>query len=128
MGNGRAINLHILVDPEAKDAILHIERCFGLLTFEYNGIRYPCSTQGLRSLAAHTRTLEAGGRSVYCSSFAELIEALATAERGGRLIEEIRFYTLPALLIVDEVGYLPITPAGPTSSFSWSTPAMKRAP
>lgn len=50
MGNGRAINLHILVDPEAKDAITHIERCLGLLTFEYDRIHYPCSTQGLRSL------------------------------------------------------------------------------
>ena len=52
------------------------------------------------------------GRTVYRSSLAELIEALAAAEREGRLIEKIRFYTRPALLIVDEIGYLPITPGG----------------
>jgi len=52
------------------------------------------------------------GRTVYRSSLAELIDALAAAEREGRLIEKIRFYTRPALLIVDEIGYLPITPGG----------------
>lgn len=52
------------------------------------------------------------GRSVYRSSLAELIEALTKAEREGRLAEKIRFYTRAALLIVDEIGYLPITPGG----------------
>jgi DNA replication protein DnaC len=51
------------------------------------------------------------GRSVYRCSLAELIEALTKAEREGRLAEKIRFYTR-LLLIVDEIGYLPITPGG----------------
>jgi DNA replication protein DnaC len=52
------------------------------------------------------------GRSVYRCSLAELIEALSKAEREGRLAEKIRFYARSALLIVDEIGYLPITPGG----------------
>ncbi|WP_442947396.1 ATP-binding protein [Novosphingobium sp.] len=52
------------------------------------------------------------GRSVYRCSLAELIEALTKAEREGRLVEKIRFYTRASLLIVDEIGYLPITPGG----------------
>jgi DNA replication protein DnaC len=68
------------------------------------------------------------GRRVYRATLAELIEALGRAEREGRLIEKIRFLGRSSLLIVDEIGYLPITPAAPTSSSSSSTPATKRAP
>lgn len=52
------------------------------------------------------------GRSVYRCTLAELVEALGRAEREGRLVEKIRFLTRPSLLIVDEIGYLPITPGG----------------
>jgi DNA replication protein DnaC len=52
------------------------------------------------------------GRSVYRCSLAELVEALGRAEREGRLTEKIRFLARPSLLIVDEIGYLPITPGG----------------
>lgn len=52
------------------------------------------------------------GRSVYRTTLAEIVEALGRAEREGRLLERIRFYARPALLIVDEIGYLPITAGG----------------
>jgi DNA replication protein DnaC len=52
------------------------------------------------------------GRSVYRCSLAELIEGLSKAEREGRLTEKIRFYSRASLLIVDEIGYLPITSGG----------------
>jgi DNA replication protein DnaC len=52
------------------------------------------------------------GRSVYRATLAEIVEALGRAERESRLIERIRFYARPALLIVDEIGYLPITAGG----------------
>ena len=52
------------------------------------------------------------GRSVYRATLAEIVEALGRAEREGRLIERIRFYARPALLIVAEIGYLPITAGG----------------
>ena len=52
------------------------------------------------------------GKSVYRAPLADLIEALAKAEREGRLAEKIRFYARVSLLIVDEIGYLPITTGG----------------
>jgi len=52
------------------------------------------------------------GRSVYRATLADLITALSQAEREGRLAEKIRFYTRASLLIVDEIGYLPITNGG----------------
>lgn len=52
------------------------------------------------------------GKSVYRATLAELIEALVRAEREGRLAEKLRFLARAALLIVDEIGYLPITSGG----------------
>lgn len=52
------------------------------------------------------------GRSVYRATLADLIAALGQAEREGRLAEKIRFYTRASLLIIDEIGYLPITTGG----------------
>lgn len=52
------------------------------------------------------------GKSVYRCSLAELIEALTRAEREGRLADRIRFHSRAALLIIDEIGYLPITTGG----------------
>lgn len=52
------------------------------------------------------------GRSVYRCTLAELIEALAKAEREGRLTDKLRFFARTSLLIVDEIGYLPVTPGG----------------
>jgi DNA replication protein DnaC len=52
------------------------------------------------------------GRSVYFCTLADLLGQLARAEREGRLQERIRFFCRPALLIVDEIGYLPVIPGG----------------
>jgi DNA replication protein DnaC len=52
------------------------------------------------------------GKSVYRCSLAELIEALTRAEREGRLADRIRFHSRAALLIIDEIGCLPITTGG----------------
>ena len=52
------------------------------------------------------------GKSVYFLRLADLIGSLAKAEREGTLRERIRFYCRPALLIVDEIGYLPVVPGG----------------
>lgn len=52
------------------------------------------------------------GMQVYRATLAELIETLAKAERQGLLAEKIRFYARSSLLIVDEIGYLPITQGG----------------
>ena len=52
------------------------------------------------------------GRSVYFMTLADLITALARAERDGSLRERLRFLCRPQLLIVDEIGYLPVVPGG----------------
>jgi len=63
------------------------------------------------SLALGVEAVKAG-RSVYFTTLADLIGALAKAEREGALREKIRFLRRFALLIVDEIGYLPVIPGG----------------
>ena len=52
------------------------------------------------------------GKSVYFATLAEIIASLAKAEQQGQLTQRIRFLTRNALLIVDEIGYLPLTQGG----------------
>lgn len=52
------------------------------------------------------------GRSVYFCTLADLIGALSRAEREGKLHERIRFFCRSALLVIDEIGYLPVIPGG----------------
>ena len=52
------------------------------------------------------------GRSVYFSTLADIIASLAKAEREGCPRERIRWLARAALLIVDEIGYLPVVPGG----------------
>src|SRR4051795_4905067 len=63
------------------------------------------------SIALGVEAVKAG-RSVHFLTLADLISALAKAEREGTLREKIRFYCRFALLIVDEIGYLPVVPGG----------------
>jgi len=48
------------------------------------------------------------GRRVFYSTLYELSQALVEAERAGRLRERMNFLATASLLVVDEVGYLPI--------------------
>jgi DNA replication protein DnaC len=52
------------------------------------------------------------GKSVYFGTLADIVSSLAKAEREGQLKERIRFIARNALLIVDEIGYLPVTAGG----------------
>lgn len=52
------------------------------------------------------------GRSVYLSTLAEIVASLLKAEREGVLHGRIRFLSRTALLIIDEVGYLPLDRGG----------------
>jgi DNA replication protein DnaC len=52
------------------------------------------------------------GRSVYFSTLADIVASLAKAEREGGLRERIRWLARASLLIVDEIGYLPVIPGG----------------
>jgi DNA replication protein DnaC len=48
------------------------------------------------------------GKSVYFATLAELVTSMVKAEREGSLRERVRFLARNSLLIVDEIGYLPI--------------------
>jgi DNA replication protein DnaC len=52
------------------------------------------------------------GRSVYFATLADIVGSLAKAEREGSLRERLRFLCRPQLLIIDEIGYLPVIPGG----------------
>jgi DNA replication protein DnaC len=52
------------------------------------------------------------GYSVLFVSAIDVINTLSTAKAAGRLKAELKKYTKPALLILDELGYLPIDKAG----------------
>ena len=49
------------------------------------------------------------------------------AGREGALREKIRFLCRCSLLVVDEIGYLPVTPGGGNLFFQLVNAAMKRA-
>ena len=75
-------------------------------------IRPPGTRQDHLSLALGVRGAVKAGRSVYFSSLADIVATLAKAERDGALRDRIRYYCRFALLIVDEIGYLPVTAGG----------------
>lgn len=52
------------------------------------------------------------GKSVYFATLAEIIASLAKAEREGQLTQRIRFLSRHGLLVIDEIGYLPLRPGG----------------
>jgi hypothetical protein len=49
------------------------------------------------------------GRRVYYGTLADLITSLEEAQAAGRLQARLKVLTHPVLLVVDEIGYLPIT-------------------
>ena len=52
------------------------------------------------------------GRRVYYGTLADLVLSLVEAERQGRLKERLAALKQPSLLIVDEIGYLPVSANG----------------
>jgi DNA replication protein DnaC len=52
------------------------------------------------------------GFAVRFTTAIDIVNTLAAAQNAGRLVQEIRKYTRPQLLVVDEVGYLPIDKHG----------------
>ncbi len=52
------------------------------------------------------------GHSVLFVTAIDVINALAAAQTSGRLMQEMKKYTRPALLVLDELGYLPINKQG----------------
>lgn len=52
------------------------------------------------------------GRRVYYSTLADLITSLEEAQAAGRLLRRLAILSHPALLVVDEIGYLPVSRTG----------------
>ena len=58
----------------------------------------------------------------------DIINTLASAQSAGQLKREIRRYVKPAVLIVDELGYLPIDKHGADLLFQIISERYERAP
>lgn len=52
------------------------------------------------------------GRRVYYATLADLITWLEEAQQAGRLTHRLRTLGFPSLMVIDEIGYLPITRTG----------------
>jgi DNA replication protein DnaC len=52
------------------------------------------------------------GRRVYYATLADLITSLEDAQQAGRLSHRLRTLVFPSLMIIDEIGYLPISRTG----------------
>jgi DNA replication protein DnaC len=52
------------------------------------------------------------GHRVLFATAVDIINTLSSARAGGRMKEELKKYTRPALLIIDELGFLPIDKTG----------------
>ncbi len=52
------------------------------------------------------------GKSVYMATLAEMVDSMRRAEREGRLTERVRYLARHSVLIVDEIGYLPVGSGG----------------
>src|SRR5512134_2897055 len=67
------------------------------------------------------------GRRVYYGTLADLITSLEEAQAAGRLQARLKILTHPALLIVDEIGYLPISRTGAMLFFQLMTRRYEHA-
>ena len=52
------------------------------------------------------------GRKIYFGTLTDLVDSLEEAKAAGRLDHRLKTLTHPALLVVDEIGYLPVTQSG----------------
>ena len=67
------------------------------------------------------------GRRVYYGSLADLITSLEEAKAAGKLGHRLKTLTHPALLVVDEIGYLPVSPTGAMLFFQLINRRYERA-
>ena len=68
------------------------------------------------------------GHSVLFTTAVDIINTLAAAQSAGQLKREIRRYVKPAVLIVDELGYLPVDKHGADLLFQIISGRYERAP
>jgi len=79
------------------------------------------------AVALGLKAIESGYRVLF-STAANLIATLTKAHAEGRLDEKLKFYTTPRLLIIDEIGYLPIDRLGANLFFQLISRRYERGP
>ena len=67
------------------------------------------------------------GRRVYYGTLIDLITSLEEAQAAGNLARRLAVLTHPSLLVVDEIGYLPINHAGAVLFFQLMNRRYERA-
>lgn len=67
------------------------------------------------------------GRRVYYGTLADLITSLEEAQQAGRLSHRLKTLVFPSLLVVDEIGYLPIGRTGAMLFFQLMSRRYERA-
>jgi DNA replication protein DnaC len=67
------------------------------------------------------------GRRVYYGTLSDLITNLEEAQAAGNLQQRLKVLTHPSLLVVDEIGYLPISRTGAMLFFQLMTRRYERA-
>ncbi len=73
------------------------------------------------------KAIERGYRVLFTTA-ASMIAALSRAVSENRLDERLKIYTVPRLVIVDEIGYLPIDRAGANLFFQLISRRYERGP
>jgi DNA replication protein DnaC len=67
------------------------------------------------------------GRRVYYGTLSDLITSLEEAQASGLLQQRLKVLTHPSLLVVDEIGYLPISRTGAMLFFQLMARRYERA-
>ena len=67
------------------------------------------------------------GRRVYYSALADLITSLEEAKTTGQLGRRLKILTYPSLLVIDEIGYLPVSQTGAMLFFQLINRRYERA-
>lgn len=73
------------------------------------------------------KAIESGYRVLFATD-AGMIGTLTKALAGGRLEEKLKLYTVPWLLIIDEIGYLPIDQSGANLFFQLISRRYEKGP
>lgn len=79
------------------------------------------------AVALGLKAIEAGYRVLFVTA-ANLIAALTKAHGEGKLDDKLKFYTTPRLLIIDEIGYLPIDGMGASLFFQLISRRYEKGP
>ena len=79
------------------------------------------------SVALGIKAIEHGYRVLFITA-ANMIASLTKAMAEGKLEDKLKTYTVPRLLIVDEIGYLPIDQAGANLFFQLISRRYEKGP